>query len=56
MGGALFEGNKTLSIFKWRIGFNPIHALWVKMPCLPIDLWKPQILKIIGDSLEPISK
>ena len=56
-GGKWFQDNETINIFRWHAGFDTIGdrihtlTLLVKIPFFPIELWEPQIFKIIRDSL-----
>ncbi|GLT52014.1 hypothetical protein SLA2020_253790, partial [Shorea laevis] len=55
--GPWFSGGRFLSVRHWIPNFRPeletpsTTAIWLRLPQLPIELFSPEILKRIGDSL-----
>nr|POE75686.1 hypothetical protein CFP56_23235 [Quercus suber] len=58
--GPWFMNGHYLSINGWEPNFRPevaslsIVAVWVRLPALPIEYYKPSVLQDIGKAIGPV--
>ena len=61
-GGSWFIGQQFLTIWLWELEFKASVAsfssvaVWIRLLELPIEFYDPEVLKKIGEAIDPVLK